>query len=363
MGDSALVKPSARPLYVIIMTHVEGDAPDREGSTTYMENLSYQVGELPPVGQKQQFPTFELDLIGTEFLHEFLESYTDSLGKPARLFIEPTGEFWQTEADSYYGGKLFRKYDYLAAGCEFGIQGHAIRYSGKSFCWYETPPTEEGIRQKLTDLHEAAERVWYKGQKVNAALTFTGGHKLETGRRPARLGLPPMDPREAERAIDTVAYELGYRISFEDYDGHFQSKPSELSRSCPAPYIYEADYGDGVRMVKIDFHGSLRDNCPGNVPRCETSAEALTRFDRTVAAKDQDDDPAHIYFFAFTVHSNLWNEVHLEETGNTPVGEWAALQNFMNGVEERKNAGTRIEYVMPRTLAEHFWAAQRALNP
>ena len=59
-------------------------------------------------------------------MHEYLESFTNSLGKPARLFIEPTGEFWQTEGDSYYGGRFFRKHDYLAAGCEFVIQGYSI---------------------------------------------------------------------------------------------------------------------------------------------------------------------------------------------------------------------------------------------
>ena len=34
MTDVALVKPSERPLYVIIMTHVEGDWADWEDSTT-----------------------------------------------------------------------------------------------------------------------------------------------------------------------------------------------------------------------------------------------------------------------------------------------------------------------------------------
>lgn len=352
MSTQPLTPPSERPLYVVIMTHVEGDEPEPEGSPTCIEDLSYQVEGLPPPGQAPKNATFEVDIVGTEFLHEFLQSYTDSRGQPPKLFIEPAAEFWQTEADPRYGGKLFRTYDYLALGCEFGIQGHNIAYAGESFCWYKTPPTPEGIRRKLSDMHTEAERLLHRGQKVNAGLTFTGGHKLES---------PPLAPDEAERLIDHIAYGLGYRISFEDYDGHLQSKPDGRGESRPAYYVYEADYGDRVRMVKIDFNGAVTANCPGKTPRCETAQEAIARFDRTLAAKAQDDDPTHVYFFAFTVHSNLvWIDFHMAAAGFPMIQEGAGLQALMDAIEARKNAGARIEYVTPRILAEHFWAVTGA---
>jgi hypothetical protein len=34
----------------------------------------------------------------------------------------------------------------------------------------------------------------------------------------------------------------------------------------------------------------------------------------------------------------------------------------MEAIEARKDAGAKIEYVTPRTLAEHFWNATRAPN-
>ena len=243
---------SNRPIYLVIMAHVEGDEPEPEGSPT-CGDLTYQEGGIPPAGELPKYATYEIDLVGTEFLHEFLQNYTDSFGQKPKLFIEPVGSFWHTEADPQYGGKLFRKHDYLASGAEFGIQGHNIYYSGEGFCWYKTPPTPEGIRRKFADMHRFAERVFYKGQKVNAGLTFTGGHKLES---------PPLDPKETEVIIDHVAYNLGYRISFEDRDGHWQSKPETIDWKYASPYVYEADYGDGVRMFKIDFNGMIAGRFP-----------------------------------------------------------------------------------------------------
>jgi len=122
------------PLYVVIMTHAEGDFGELEGSPTCPAALVYQTLAAPPVGQPLPGPLFAVDIAGTDLLREILANYHDSLGGEAKLFIEPAGEFWQTEAHATYGGKLFQTYDYQALGYELGIQGHAIYYSGTNFC-------------------------------------------------------------------------------------------------------------------------------------------------------------------------------------------------------------------------------------
>lgn len=145
---------AAEPLYVVVMTHVEGDNGEPEGSPTCPTDVDYQTRPLPPSGQTSP-PSFAVDIAGTELLREVLQNYHDSYAGEPKLFIEPAGEFWQTEADPTYGGKLFSKYDYQALGYEFGIQGHGIYYSGQNFCWYNSPHTAEGVQRKLTDLHNA----------------------------------------------------------------------------------------------------------------------------------------------------------------------------------------------------------------
>ena len=107
------------------------------------------------------------------------QNYHDSYGNEPKLFIEPTEEFWQTEASPVYGNRLFTTYDCQALGYEFGIQGHAIYYSGQNFCWYNSPHTADGVLRKLTDLHDFAQTVQRNGQPVNNALSLTGGWKLE----------------------------------------------------------------------------------------------------------------------------------------------------------------------------------------
>ncbi len=333
------------PVYVTIMTHVEGDRAAPEGSPC-TDELFYQTAPLPPPGRLPQRNSFALDVAGTELLHEILQRYTDSFGGKPRLFIEPAGEFWQTEADPVYGGKLFRKYDWLELGYEFGIQGHGIYYSGQGSCWYESPRTEEGIRRKLTDLHRFAEQVYHDGQKVNAGLTLTPGAKIEG---------PVIGRARAEWVYDHVAYELGYRISFEDHDGHLEDEPPGIDNSRASYYLYEADYGDGVKMLKIDFNGSVRADCRGNTPRCETPEEAIARLDRTLAARAQDPDPGRVYYFAFTVHSNgVWTDFHMKEAGLPMRGEGAGLTQLMEAIQERVNAGAKIKFVTPGELEEVY---------
>ena len=334
-----------KPIYIVVMAHVEGDEVEQEGSPT-CGDLTYQEGGLPKSGECPSYATYEADIAGTELLHEILQTHTDSLGKTPRLFIEPVANFWHTEADPKYGGRFFRKYDYLALGAEFGIQGHRIYYSGEGFCWYTSPSNAEGIRRRLLDMHYFAERVYHKGQKVNTGLTFTGGLKNE---------VPPMDPREAEYVIDHVAHPLGYRISFEDYDGHFQSKPDDIDVGQPCPYAYEADYGDGVRMFKIDFNGMITTESRGNTPRNETPEEALARFDRTATAQAEDSDSSHVYYFATCFHSNtIWIDHNIAKSGKPLDHEAAGLEIFMDGIQLRKESGIQIEYITPKELWKIF---------
>lgn len=334
------------PVYVVIMTHVEGDRADPPGSPMCANDLHYQTDPLPPPGVPPRGNSFAIDIAGTELLHEILQKYTDSEGNKPKLFIEPAGEFWQTEADPRYGNKLFRKYDYLALGYEFGIQGHGIYYSGQNFCWYISPKTEEGIRRKLTDLHTFAEKVFYKGQKVNARVTLTPGAKIEG---------PTIGRERAEWVYDHVAYELGYRISFEDHDGHLEDEPSGINNTRSSYFLYEADYGDGVRMLKIDFNGSVNASCQGNTPRCEKPEEAIARLDRTLAARRDDPDAKRVYYFAFTVHSNgVWTDFHMAQAGQPMRGEGAGLIQLMDTIQQRVNAGAKIKFVTPKELKEIF---------
>jgi hypothetical protein len=332
------------PLYVTIMTHVEGDVVLPPGDAACDESL-YQTLALPPSGQASP-PSYSLDVAGTELLRQILGSYADSTGAEPKLFIEPVGEFWQTEADPAYGGKSFAAYDYLSLGYEFGIQGHAIRYSGSGFCWPATPHTEQGVRDKFADMDRFADLVTHGGQAVNGGATYTGGWKLEK----AALG-----EARAEWVIDHEAHALGYRISFEDHDGHRQDEPPALKNAAPSPYLYRADYSDGVRIVKVDFNGSLTVACEGGTPRCETPEEAIARLDRTAAAMLGDRDPRHVFFFAFTVHSNaVWNDFSLASGGAPLGGEGAGLVAFLEALQSRVASGLDVRFVTPSELAGIF---------
>jgi hypothetical protein len=347
--------PPADPLYVVIMTHVEGDKHEPDGSPNCPSDLDYQTLSLPLPGEPPRWPSFAIDIAGTELLRRIFQNYSDSYGSEPKLFIEPAGEFWETEAHPTYGGKLFQRYDYQALGYEFGIQGHAIYHSGTDFCWYGSPHTQEGVRLKLTTLHNMAQIVLHNGQPVNDGLTYTGGWKLEKD---------SLGDAYAEYVIDHVAADLGYRISFEDHDGHIEDEPPGINNSRPSYYVYRADYGDGVQMIKIDFNGALTTNCQGNTPRCETPEEAIARFDATVAAKNADNDPRHIYYFAFAIHSgSVWLGFHQAGGGPPTGGEAAALLALLDAIEARKDAGIQIKYVTPSELAAIFEAANPPPTP
>ena len=177
-GNSTVQGDPPEPVYVVIMNHVEGDGTCRTGDTTCLASTVYQTLPLPPPGIRAR-PAYSLDITGNDLIYEILLDYTDTFGRPPKLFIEPAGEWWQTYSAPGYGGKAFDRFDYPALGNEFGIQGHAVNYSGYDFGWYQSPNTEQGISMKFRDLDYFADQAFYNGLKVNSGKTFTGGWKLE----------------------------------------------------------------------------------------------------------------------------------------------------------------------------------------
>jgi hypothetical protein len=83
---NAIGNLNKRPLYLVVITHVEGDETEPVGSPTY-EDLTCQEGGLPPIGEKPRCINFEVDLVGTEFLHEFLQNYTARWGRPQNYLL------------------------------------------------------------------------------------------------------------------------------------------------------------------------------------------------------------------------------------------------------------------------------------
>ncbi|MBI3657224.1 MAG: hypothetical protein HY232_12475 [Acidobacteria bacterium] len=348
MSTTAFSFPlSDEPVYVVTMSHIEGDATIfREGDPTCL-GIQYQITPLPEPGQPPvPGPTFAVDVAGTDLLYEIAQNFSDAYGGPPKWFLEPVGEFWQTEADPTFGDKLFARYDYLQAGYEFGIQGHAIYYSGKSFCWYNSPHSEEGIQWKFRDLHRFAEQVSHDGEKVNHGLTYTGGWKLEQ---------EALGGEAAERVIARTAHRLGYRISYEDYDAHTVDNPDGRIKTRPTYYVYRADYGDGVEITVIDMNGSVTGTCSGHTSRCETPEEATARLDRTLQARSQDPDPSRVYYFALVIHSNgVWNDYHLTTLGEPLRGEGLGLKTLLEAVQQRVNNGENIKFVTPMELDNIF---------
>ena len=336
-------------VYVLFNNHIEGDGTALPGDSRCPSDTTYQTLPLPPIGSPNLRPSFAIDLFGTRLLRERTNQVTDSYGDHPKWFQCPAGEFWQTEADPRYGRRLFSTINYLADGDEFGIQGHAIYYSGQGFCWYPSPHTVEGIQWKFRDLHRFAESVYFNGQKVNLGKTYTGGHKLES---------PALGIARAEQVIDSVAYALGYRIAYEDHDGHVEDEPAGINNSRPAYFVYEAEYPNGVKIVKIDMNGGLNDGCPGNTPRCETSAEAIRRFDNTIAARLADPDTSRVYYFAVVVHANgYFAGKHAEVSGLPPrPDEYSALNTFLDTLQQRVRSGVKIKFVTPAELASIFYA-------
>ncbi|HDH04093.1 MAG TPA: hypothetical protein ENH01_00040 [Nitrospirae bacterium] len=336
-----------KPVYVVIMNHVEGDIGFSEGDPDCLTSTIYQTLPLPGAGSKAD-PSYSLDIAGNDLIYEILLNYADSRGQKPKLFIEPAGEWWQTYADPMYGGKAFDKYNYLALGNEFGIQGHANYYSGNSFCWYRSPQTEQGVRIKFQDMHYFAEQALHNGLKVNNGKTYTGGWKLEKD---------ALGDAYAEYIIDHEASALGYLISFEDHDGHIEDEPPGINNSRPSYYVYRAVYDDGVQIIKIDMNGTVTGNCQGNTSRCETPDEAVKRFDQTLQARSLDADSGNIYFFAFAEHSNgVWNDYNLLAGGNPFEGEGFGLESIMDAIQARVNNGANVKFVTPSELAAVFEA-------
>jgi hypothetical protein len=333
------------PVYVVIMNHIEGDMACSEGDNLCLTATLYQTLPLPPPGITAN-PSYSLDIAGNDLIYEMLLTYTDSYGEKPKLFIEPAGEWWQTYLDPVFGGKAFDTYDYLSLGNEFGIQGHGILYSGNAFGWYHSPRTEQGIYQKIQDLHYFAEQAYCNERKINNGKTYTGGWKLEKD---------ALGDIYAEYVIDHAAYSHGYCISFEDHDGHIEDEPSGINNARPAYYVYRAIYDDGVEIIKIDMNGSVTGQCEGETPRCETPEEAIARFEETLQARSLDDNKDRVYFFAFVVHSNgVWNDYNLEAGGLPLAGEGLGLKSIMDAIQFHVNNGADVKFVTPIELAAIF---------
>ncbi|MBU2445433.1 MAG: hypothetical protein KJ666_07665 [Bacteroidetes bacterium] len=349
MSAYAQSQTDYQTVHVLFNNHIEGDGTSQPGDPACPSDTTYQTLPLPPIGILNFRPSFAIDIVGTWLLRERTNRVTDSFGGQPKWFQCPVGEFWQTEADPRYGRRLFSSFNYLDAGDEFGIQGHAIFYSGQGFCWYQSPHSIKGIGWKFRDLHSFAESVYFNERKVNLGKTYTGGHKLES---------PALGTVRAEQIIDSVAYALGYHIAYEDHDGHLKNEPAGINNSRPSYFVYEAEYPTGVRIVKIDMNGSVNDGCSGNTPRCETSTEAIHRFDNTVAARLADPDTSRVYYFAVVDHaSGYFAGKHTEVSGFPPrPGEYSALNTFLDTLQQRVQSGVRIKFVTPLELASIFYA-------
>jgi len=147
-----------RTLHVLWTVHVGGDSQKMAANDPACAGAGYQ-----------RFG-FERDLAGLEELQRESERHTDSTGGRPKMHISPAGEFFETELDSTYGNRAFRKFDWLALGHEVGIQGHAITFSGTPYCWPRRPETPDGIARELVDAHTFAERWLHLGRKVNLGL-------------------------------------------------------------------------------------------------------------------------------------------------------------------------------------------------
>ncbi len=110
-------------------------------------------------------------------------------------------------------------------------------------------------------------------------------------------------------------------------------------------------------MLKIDFNGSVRADCPGDTARCETPEEAIARLDRTLAARRTAPDPQRVYYLAFTVHSNgIWTDFHMAESGRPLRGEGAGLVALMDAIQQQVDAGVKIQFAAPGELLETYQA-------
>src|SRR3990172_8257095 len=101
------------------MNHVEGDRGCPPDDLACLKSTEYQTVPLPPPGV-QLWNGYSVDIAGNDLIYQILLRYADSSGRKPKLFIEPTGEWWQTYLHPVYGGKAFDKFDHLALGNEFG---------------------------------------------------------------------------------------------------------------------------------------------------------------------------------------------------------------------------------------------------
>jgi len=367
--DLAQLEPH-KILHIIIMSHLEGD---RGPESRNPISRAYQSRGLPDPewdhGTFDDNPSFIDDVCGLEIVREFNQQFTDSFGNHPKLWVGPIGEVWQTEADPEFGGKLFRKYDYINEdGYEFGSQCHPLIYSGTGeddkFFWEFKAHTPEWIRRRIADTHMFAEKLYHKGQKVNAGYTLTPAYKVEYGSG-KDLSVIFFSVEETESMCDHFAYELGYRITLDDYQSYVEDRPSEFDDTTPVHYVYLADYDDGVQMVKLNVHGQVypdvdydayqeylgfeKDSGP------ESVSDATLRFDRTLTAMKQNDDPKKIYYFGWAQHpTDICHNFLVSMLVGREVDEYGASLAILRHIQKAVDGGEKIKFVTPLELAQIF---------
>ena len=325
-------------LYVLWSVHIEGENQScHETEPCCLGATDYQLGDF-----------VKKDVVGLEALQFLAFWYTDSFGNNPKMHISPAGEFFETEIDEDYGGKAFRRFNWLALGHEIGIQGHAIyrvEDGDRHFCWPRREESEEGIVNKLKTLHEWAEKWEYLGNKVNHAITYTPGVKLET---------PEVfdgDWQAAEEFLDEVASEIGYKIAFEDWDACIKDNPRGNQRPY---YLYKAKYNGGTQMFKIAAQGPVMGSCDTSYPgydlhpRCETPENAIEHINETIKHMNNDTDPKHFYYYAFMTHA-------LKPLGFPPGSEEEGTDLVFKHLEQLKNSGVTIKYITPKDFVELYY--------
>ena len=280
-------------------------------------------------------------------------------------------------------GKLFRKYEYIDVdGYEFGLQGHPLIYAGTGeedkFFWRPNPPTADGIQQKIADLHRVAEQVMHKGRKVNAGRILTPGYKCDSNLF-GPIERQPFTVAEAERIYDYMAYELGYRVVLDDWEYLVQSRPADAPPNGPVPWVYEADFGDGVKMVKLGVRSMVlpadelipRRQQLGNLAPdfSETIEEASQRFDDTVAMRRKDSSE-RVYYFGFAEHPTAfyWEVERGKLVGKSkpfgavttgePLGNCGGFLGIMRHIQKRVAEGVPVKFVTPWELAQIYYESR-----
>lgn len=314
------IQPQDKTLYVLWTLHVEGDK----------QQMSIDDPRCDADLAIYQQRPFDRDMEGLENIWIEARKHKDSFGNSPKMYISPAGEFFETEVDPIYGNKAFSNFNWLDLGHEIGIQGHKIYYYSK-FCWPTRDESTEGVIQKLTTLHNWAEKWEYNGGKVNHGITYTPGVKLD------KLIFND-NKAETEEFLDKEASKLGYSVTFDDWDGCVEDNPNPGGRPS---YLYQAEYSDRTKMYKVCFQGTVKDPC-NDAPRCESPDNARQWIDTLIEKMNSDSNPVHLYYYAFATHAN-------SGLGGVQP-EWEGMKEVFEYLDEKVASEVKIKYITPKDL-------------